>query len=132
MNFPDFLTKRNSKITKPNSFSSNNKNIQNRTNNKPSSARSILNEGINRRRKTFDITKINKDKNYKIKDKRFSESSKTIDRNIEHKIKDSLKSLLVINIKQKKNSYNNLINLKKRQKMKLSFEKKGNKEDECI
>ena len=132
MIFPDFLTKRNSKITKPNSFSSNNKNIQNRTNNKPSSARSILNEGINRRRKTFDITKINKDKNYKIKDKRFSESSKTIDRNIEHKIKDSLKSLPVINIKQKKNSYNNLINLKKRQKMKLSFEKKGNKKDESI
>ena len=132
MIFPDYLTKRNSKITKPNSFSSNNKNIQNRTNNKLSSARSILNEGINRRRKTFDITKINKDKNYKIKDKRFSESSKTIDRNIEHKIKDSLKSLLVINIKQKKNSYNNLINLKKRQKMKLSFEKKGNKKNECI
>ena len=132
MIFPDFLTKRNSKITKPNSFSSNNKNIQNRTNNKPSSARSILNEGINRRRKTFDITKINKDKNYKIKDKRFSESSKTIDRNIEHKIKDSLKSFLVLNRKQKNNSHNNLINLKKRQKMKLSFEKKGNKKNECI
>mgnify|MGYP006873017489 CR=1 FL=1 len=132
MIFPDFLTKRNSKIAKPNSFSSNNKNIQNRTNNKPSSARSILKEGNNRKRKIFDITKINKDKNYKIKDKRFSESSKTIDRNIEHKIKDSLKSLLVINIKQKNNLYNNLINLKKRQNMKLSFEKKGNKKDESI
>ena len=51
---------------------------------------------------------------------------------MEHKIKDNLKSLLVINTKQKINSYNNLINLRKGQKTKLSFEKRDNKKDENI
>ena len=131
MIFPDFLSKRNSKIEKKNSSSSN-KNIQNLSNNKPSSARYMLKEGTNRKRKFFDLTKLVDYKNNKIKNKRFSESSKTIDKSMEHKIKDNLKSLLVINTKQKINSYNNLINLRKGQKTKLSFEKRDNKKDENI
>ena len=98
MIFPDFLSKRNSKIEKKNSSSSN-KNIQNLSNNKPSSARYMLKEGTNRKRKFFDLTKLVDYKNNKIKNKRFSESSKTIDKSMEHKIKDNLKSLLVINTK---------------------------------
>ena len=130
MTFPDFLTKRVKKNGRPNSSSSNSKIIQNRTNNIPSSARYILKEENNRKRRFFDLSKLVKNKNNRIKSARSSESAKTIDRSMENKIKENLESLLIMKINPKKRSFNNLNNLKKREKSKSSFEKKENKKDE--
>ena len=130
MILPDSLTKRNTNIIPQNSFLSDHENIQNKTNNKSLSPR--LKDGTYRKGRCFDISKINKRKNDKIKNKRFPKSAKTIDRRIEYKIKENIKSLLVTNIKKQRNTFNNLINLKKGEKEKSSFEKKNNKKDENI
>ena len=59
-----------------------------------------------------------------------AESSKTVNKSVDHKISDNLKSLSVMKIKQKKSVFNNLSNLKKEGKRKMPFEKKENEKDE--
>ena len=128
MILPEFLTKRNTKMRISNSSLSDNRRIQNISNNHSSSIKSILKEGVNNKRNFFDIANINRHKNNKVKRMLLVEPSETVNRSIEHKISNYLKSLKVMKIKQKKSVFNNLINLKKGEKRRMSFEIKEKKE----
>ena len=121
---PAFLTKRNANLKLSNSLLSDNKRSQNISNNHPSSSKVFLKEGTNKKRSLFGISKINKHIDENKKGRKHSENSKSLDK--EDKINDSLKFFQVMKIKQPKNVYNNLDNINKEKKRKLSFENKKN------
>ena len=127
---PEFLTKRSTKLKMNNSSLSENKRNQNIPNNKSSSAKYIFRDEKTKKKSLFDIAKINKHKSEKIKGMKFSESSKTIDKKIEPKIKENLNSLKIMKIKQRNNAFNILDNINKGKTRNWSFDKNKNEKDE--
>ena len=93
----------------------------------------FYNENNNQiKRRLFDTSKINKSKEEKIKNVKFSETSRSIHKSAEDKINDSLNSLLIIKNKNKSNSLNNLNNLRKGKKKSYSLEDLKDEKDEQI
>lgn len=129
---PEFLTKRNKKLKMNNSSLSENKRNQNITNNQSSSTKYILKEEKNPKKSLFDMAKINKHKSEKIKGMKFSESSKTINNKVDHKINENLNSLKIMKIKQKNNAFKSIDNVNKGKTRNWSFEKNKNEKDEKI
>ena len=84
------------------------------------------------KRRLFETSKINKSKEEKIKNMKFSETSRSIHKNAEDKINDSLNSLLIIKNKNKSNSLNSLNNLRKGKKKSYSLEDLKEEKDEQI
>ena len=78
------------------------------------------------------MAKINKHKSEKIKGMKFSESSKTINKKEEPKIKENLNSLKIMKIKQKNNAFKSIDNVNKGKTRNWSFEKNKNEKDEKI
>jgi hypothetical protein len=127
---PEFLTKRNKKLKMNNSSLSENKRNQNITNNQSSSTKYILKEEKNPKKSLFDMAKINKHKSEKIKGMKFSESSKTINNKVDHKINENLNSLKIMKIKQRNNAFHGIDNINKGKTRNWSFDKNKNEKDE--
>ena len=127
---PEFLTKRSTKLKMNNSSLSENKRNQNIANNKSSSAKYIFRDEKTKKKSLFDIAKINKHKSEKIKGMKFPESSKTIDKKIEPKIKENLNSLKIMKIKQRNNAFHSIDNINKGKTRNWSFDKNKNEKDE--
>ena len=129
---PEFLTKRNTKLRMSKSSISENARIKITPNNKTSSAKYIEKEKVKNIKKNnlFDITKINKPKNEKIKGIKLSGSSKKLNKNNKGKINDNLKSLMVMKISPRNKDLNEFGLLKKGKKRNLSFEGKKRKDEQ--
>jgi len=84
------------------------------------------------KKRLFYTSKINKSKEEKIKNMKFSETSKSIYRKVEDKINNSLNSLIIIKAKNKSNSINSLNNLRKGKKKSYSLEDMKDENDEKI
>ena len=127
---PEFLTKRNTKLRMSKSSISENARIKITPNNKISSAKYIEKEENIKKNNLFDITKINKPKNEKIKGIKLSGSSKKLNKNNKGKINDNLKSLMVMKISPRNKDLNEFGLLKKGKKRNLSFEGKKRKDEQ--
>ena len=129
MVLPEFLTKRNTNLRISGPSLSENKRHQKVSNDHSSSTKYILKDGANRRKSLIDMVK-KKNKTEKLKGRKNSESSKTINRKFEPQISENLKSLMVMKIKQKNNASNNLDTIKKGKARNWSFEKLKNDKGE--
>ena len=127
---PEFLTKRNTKLRMSKSSLSENTRLRITPNNKSSSAKYIEKKENIKANNLFDITKINKQNNEKIKGIKLSESSKILNKNNKGKINDNLKSLMVMKINPRNKDLNEFGLLKKGKTRNLSFESKKRKDEQ--
>ena len=128
---PEFLTNRNANIILPNSSISENKRYRIVSDKYRSSSKSFTIEEINRSKAKFDLTKINKRSNEKIKGSKLEESPKIINKELEHKISENDKSLIIKKIKHKNNPRNSFGDLNMAKTRNLLFENKKNEKDQA-
>ena len=128
---PDYLTKRNGNLRKPNSSLTVDFPNQKEKKKKCLSGKYRMNAGANIRKNLFDVAKINNNKD-KTKIKNMVASSRKINKRIEPQNNDNLNVLMVSKIKPKINPAKSVDILNRQKKRKWSFDKKKKEKDAKI